>query len=118
MLIFAPYSVEQEPQVWLENWSIYEVSDAYKPGERSRHFVGTEVGHMSGYAGRVSSQVVSFDIKTMRGSTQSGRLYELVGKPGNNVDALDAWDTWRRMSKGRDARDVTADVWKQGFSED
>jgi hypothetical protein len=71
-------SVEEKPSVALVMWKIFEVD------EETRHFVGAD---SSDFTGRVSSAVVAFDASTMRGVTQSGRVYELQGNPGNSEQA-------------------------------
>lgn len=78
-------SVETQPSVALTSWKIFEVD-----GE-TRHFVGAD---SCDFTGRVSSAVVEFDVSTMRGVTQSGRIYELRGNPGDSEQADYVWDKW------------------------
>jgi hypothetical protein len=82
--IWATASVEVEPEVRLTNWQVYAVGSG-------RHFVGFNPGWQEG---RVSTAVQSFDPQTRRGSTASGRIYELVGPPGCHPDAEWVFGLW------------------------
>jgi hypothetical protein len=81
--IVAP--IEREPEIKLASWSVREL-----PGG-DRHFVGWNT---RGVEGRVSSRIVSFDPEARRGVTNSGRVYELVGDEGTNLDANYVWHVW------------------------
>lgn len=85
MPIWTVRSVEGQPSVDLVLWKIFEVD-----GD-TRHFVGADT---SDFSGRVSSAVVEFDVSTMRGVTQSGRIYELQGNPGDSEQADYVWNKW------------------------
>lgn len=75
--IWSVPPVSEDPEVRLSPWQIYAVKDNF-------HFVG----HRWGWGeGRVSTPIVSFDLKTLRGVTESGRVYQLVGPPGFDREA-------------------------------
>lgn len=83
--IWETQPVEDEPQIILDQWQIFEV-------DGNRHFTGYSA---MGREGRVSSRIVTFDEETKRGITRSGRVYQLTETgPGFNGDAdyvLGAW---------------------------
>lgn len=84
--IWKPASVKQEPETKLTQWQVHKV----KVGDdETIHFMG-----YAGYEGRVCSAVQEFDMTTMRGRTKSGRIYELIGEPGTNRDAIYVWNHW------------------------
>ena len=85
MPFWTVMSVEDQPSVGLVLWKIFEVD-----GD-TRHFVGDDT---SDFLGRFSSAVVEFDVSTMRGVTQSGRVYELQDNPGDSEQADYVWDKW------------------------
>ncbi|AXF24130.1 hypothetical protein CUJ89_27765 [Burkholderia pyrrocinia] len=62
--------MNDEPGVSLLQWSMLENDGG------TRHFVGADERD---FTGRVSSEVVTFDRLTLRGQTQSGRIYQLIG---------------------------------------
>jgi hypothetical protein len=102
MPVWKSASVDHEPTTTLVSWQVM----AFANGERS--FVGYAVESREG---RVSSAVVTFDVKALRGVTRSGRVYQLRGRPGVDSDAA---YLWRRYVSGHDDStwtDVTASVW-------
>jgi hypothetical protein len=104
--IWAPTSIEETPELEMSRWHIYEVSSDKWP-EKTRHFVGyncTEGG------GRVSSAIVEFDKATMKGKTQSGRVYHLNGPPGINMDAMYVWGHWTSANGINQIVDVSKEV--------
>lgn len=105
--VWVPRSVSEEPELRLSDWSVFEVTMGGS-SERTRHFVGTSIRDREG---RVSSAVESFDAKTKRGVTSSGRVYELVGsRTGMNLDAEYTWNHWKSICQAQDVVDVTAEV--------
>lgn len=78
--------VESEPVKRIAAWSVYKAT----PSENERsssfglHFVGRDLCRWSGC---VSSKIASFDTKGLRGTTQSGRIYQLYGSPGHYQEA-------------------------------
>lgn len=82
-------SIEDEPETQLIRWQIFEVNG-------NRHFMGY---NYAGMEGRVSSKIITFDEKEMRGITRSGRVYQLVDEPGFNHDADYVLSTWLRINE-------------------
>lgn len=78
MPIWTLASVTAEPEVALSRWRILETT------EGTRHFVGADERD---HTGRVSSAIVLFDCRSLRGETQSGRIYHLIGEAGWSNDA-------------------------------
>jgi hypothetical protein len=102
MTIWATTSVETVPHLRLCSWSVYECK-----GASTRHFVGY---NMTEREGRVSSAIQQFDPATRRGVTESGRVYELVGRPGHDADAEYVWRRWLALNQETAWDDVTEDV--------
>lgn len=99
-------SVDVRPRVQLSSWRAYEV--AHPRGEAlSRHLVGyvLDCDH-----GQVSSPVVRIDTAARCCVTHSGRVYELVGEPGYNEDAMYVWHRWMEVNVVVDARDLTDEL--------
>jgi len=71
------------------------------------HFIGYVVDN---HEGRVSTAIVSLDLAARTGVTSSGRLYELIGKPGHDSDADYVWGRWARVNGVKRAQDVTAEL--------
>ena len=76
---------DDAPDVTLSSWRILEID------EGTRHFVGVDV---LDFTGRVSSAITTFDRATLRGRTQSGRVYQLVGQDGWSLDSEYVWKQW------------------------
>ena len=85
MPIWRPESVNEDPEIALINWTVFETTD-----EGERHFVGTVANQ--GYA-RVSSPIQSYDSESRVGITRSGRKYRLVGNPG--IDSDGSYILWQ-----------------------
>ncbi|KVG15687.1 MULTISPECIES: hypothetical protein [Burkholderia] len=98
MPIWTLASVTAEPEVVLSRWRILETAEA------TRHFVGADARDSTG---RVSSEVVTFDRLTLRGQTQSGRVYQLIGQPGWSSDAEYVWKCWCEVNGVASYADVT-----------
>ena len=86
-------TVADSPEITLQSWQIFEVQFPQKPN-RTRHFVGFAVRER---AGQVSSAIQQFDPQTMRGVTESGRVYQLLGPPGWDADAAYTWRRWKSI---------------------
>ena len=99
-------SVLDCPEITLRQWQIFEVQFPQKLN-RTRHFVGYSVQDR---AGQVSSAIQQFDPKTMRGVTESGRVYQLLGLPGWNADAEHTWRRWKSICSIAVEVDVTGSV--------
>ncbi|WP_414446773.1 hypothetical protein AB4851_08270 [Burkholderia sp. 22PA0099] len=91
-------TVEQQPSVMLALWKILRVDAG------TQHFVGADTRD---YTGRVSTAIVRFDAAAMVGETSSGRVYSLVGAPGDSEQADYVWDTWCVQNGIRAFEDVT-----------
>jgi|GEM_PF-1352610 len=83
--VWAQTPVEAQPRKFVSPWSVYRATPKDgQPSDRFElHFVGRDLRDWSGC---VSSRIVSFDLKTMCGTTSSGRVYELVSQPGHCLD--------------------------------
>jgi hypothetical protein len=92
--------ITQTPSIALSRWSIWETGGQL-------YFVGYNETEREG---RVSSAIREFDIATMRGRTDSGRIYQLIGEFGHDPDGIYVWSIMLANSKIADARDVTNDV--------
>ncbi len=64
--------VDEEPEVALTKWAIIRAVDG-----GHYHFIGMK----SSGIGRFSSRIIAFNLSTMTGRTQSGRIYRLQGDP-------------------------------------
>lgn len=103
--IWKPADVTQEPHTKMHSWQVYQVAGKLgTEGGDTIHFVG-----YAGYEGRVCSPVQTYDQKTHRGVTASGRIYELVGPPGYNGDAQYVWDRWLGMMGNPKVAEVTSE---------
>lgn len=101
--------VEDEPQLRLDDWSVFEVL-VPSIGVKTRHFVGT---NLRGREGRASSPIVEFDSATRQGRTSSGRVYQLVGKrTGLCSDSSYVWNIWKSRNQVTDVVDVTDEIKK------
>lgn len=89
MSVWRTRPVDEVPSIVLENWRVMELDDG------DRHFVGYNVTEGSG---RVSSKIETFDKETMRGTTRSGRVYELRGPTGWDSDAAYVWANWLALN--------------------
>jgi hypothetical protein len=88
----------------LRRWRVMEVVS--KNGVRSRHVWGHDVAND---AGRVSSGIKEFDLEAMTATTDSGRVYKLVGAPGKARSGEKAWQGWCDVNGVASAVDVTAE---------
>ena len=94
-------SVSETPEIVLRRWTIRELDNG------DRHFVGYNVTEGEG---RVSSKIVEFDPKTMRGKTRSGRVYQLDGESSINIDAEYVWNGWCAMYRIESWKDVSEEA--------
>ena len=103
MSLWEASSVEETPSVVLSRWRIFEVVTPYYDLP-TRHFVGyNETEH----EGRASSAIQEFDRTTMQGVTRSGRVYQLIGEPGMDRDALYVWSRWSQINHVETSKDIT-----------
>ena len=91
-------AVTVKPDIFLTDWRIMETE------RDERHFVGARVD--SGM-GRVSSAIRTFDAARMVGITTTGKVYSLVGPPGQNGTADHVWSVWRHINMVSSYADVT-----------
>jgi len=102
MPIWALPPVSSEPCIRLLEWRIFLILP-----QDTRHFVGLDA---SDRTGRVSSAVETFDVEAAQGTTQSGRVYTLVGESGYADEARYVWDRWCRVNGVSESVDVTDKV--------
>lgn len=102
MALWLTTPVTQQPSLTLKDWSVIELPD----GER--HFVGYCVENCEG---RVSSPIKSVDPHTLRGSTSTGRVYQLRGEPGHHSDAQYVLSNWLAMYKLCTWTDLSDALW-------
>ncbi|WP_322005163.1 BPSL0761 family protein [Paraburkholderia tropica] len=93
--------VAEEPSVTLRSWRIFQTNDG------SRHFVGEDARDGSG---RVSSEIVVFDCERLRGTTVSGRVYQLVDCTGLSLQADYVWERWCSVNGVESSTDVSSEV--------
>lgn len=93
--------VAEAPEIVLRSWRVIEIEN------EARHFIGYNETEGEG---RVSSKIITFDKETKRGVTRSGRVYQLIGSPGFNDDALYVWARWKQINKVEVEKDVTGEL--------
>ncbi|OBR53158.1 hypothetical protein [Paraburkholderia tropica] len=90
--------VADAPTVSLLEWRILKTNDG------TRHFVGSDNRDMTG---RVSSAITLFDGTLLRGETQSGRVYQLLGVAGYSSNGDYVWHNWCKVNDVKSYTDVT-----------
>ena len=108
-------SVDDEAELSLCSWRILEATYASPEQPATRHFVGCTVDRSSG---RVSSAIQVIDVVSRRGVTKSGRVYELRGMPGYNLEAEYVWNGWASINEVSAWTDVTRLVFAVDADED
>ena len=103
-MLFRP---DKETKVQMSMWSVREVS-SFLDEETTQHLVGVVDGY-----GRVCSPIQDFDRETMTVTSRSGKLYELVGEPGLDMDAAYVFANWCRMNEITEVTDVTDQYWNE-----
>ncbi|MBB6317304.1 hypothetical protein [Paraburkholderia tropica] len=98
MPIWKPRPASEMPRIPLSRWRIFETEDG------SRHFVGVD---MFDWSGRVSSPIVAFDRVALQGTTETGRIYELVGRKGSSLNVEYVWIRWCEIYEVTSYTDVT-----------
>lgn len=109
MAVWNVAPVKDEPELVLDDWRVFELRGIYGD-EVSRHFVGTRRDERSG---RVSSGIRTFDAKRRRGTTSTGRVYHLSGRPGWSMNSEYVWASFCSIHSVRDVRDVTEELMEQ-----
>ena len=105
---WAIESIEQTPEVLLDNWQCFELQLPGLP-ERTRHLAGSNARH---WHGQVSSAIVAMDPATRRFTTSSGRVYELGERNGLTGNGEYTWHQWLRINQATDIVDVTDEIKK------
>ena len=82
--IWSAASIDDQPEVSIGDWSI-------KQTDKGEYFVGTT----NDGGGRVSTQIMEFDIEKMVGKTKSGRVYHLNGPSGYSSNGEYVWDFYK-----------------------
>ena len=106
--VWAIESIEQTPELMLDNWLFFEVQLPGLPG-RTRHLAGSNARH---WHGQVSSAIVAMDPATRRFTTSSGRVYELGERNGLAGNGEYTWHQWLRINQATDIVDVTDEIKK------
>jgi hypothetical protein len=83
MPVWKISSIEDRPQVTLEEWAVFEVPLNGPDQPLTRHLAGRSCEDCQG---QVSSPVLAFDPNSGAFRTRSGRVYRLVGLPGLCAD--------------------------------
>lgn len=94
-------SIAAQPSITLVRWRVFETE------LKERHFAGY---CLETHKGRVSSAIQSFNATTRLAVTHSGRAYELVGPPSQDLDALYVWRVWSEQNNVESYTDVTAQI--------
>lgn len=105
MSLWIPPTTADEPEMSMYSWTAYEVQVAAfdEPTVHLAGYLGSSEG------GRVTSAIESIDAGKRSVVTASGRVYQLVGRPGYNSDADYVWRRWLRLNDATLLRDATAD---------
>ena len=78
-------TITEEPREHLQQWRIFTLANG------DRHLCGVRA---NGSTVRVSSKLVLFDAESKNGMTQSGRIYQLDGPPGDETKLRAAVAIW------------------------
>ena len=100
-------SVAIYPTENIVNWSVREA--IFYDGDISRHLVG----FVPGRTGRVTSAIQTFCPEKRTITTQSGRVYTLVGMPGCSDGGDYVWRCWSAGNAVVHDIDVTDEYAKQ-----
>lgn len=92
--------VTAEPETRISRWGLYLVTNPR--GVRTRYLVGRANGE-----GRVSSPIKTIDVAERTATSQSGRLYRLVGHSGFDSDGCYVFNSWLRATQTTLVREVT-----------
>jgi hypothetical protein len=102
--IWKTRSIDEQPEMQMARWSIWEVGSG---SSATRHLVGY---NLIDHEGRVSSAIVEFDAVALRGRTKSGRIYELIGPPGQDGDGDYVLARWLHLNGEPEHREVTSEI--------
>lgn len=106
MRIWQSPPVALQPIVFLSRWQVMETDNGF------RYFIGHNIETMSG---RASTRIVKFDQETRRGVTGSGRIYELVGESGVDMEANHLWAVTCAQAD-ETSKDVSSEYDQPGFA--
>lgn len=98
------------PHVTLDAWTVFEVPVDGESKPWTKHFVGFS---REGRQGQVSSPVERFDPATRCGTSRSGRVYQLAGRPGSDGDARYVWERWKAFNSIKNVRDISGEVYAE-----
>jgi hypothetical protein len=104
MPVWNVLPINQEPSTTLVRWQVIELPHG------DRHLVGYAV---EAREGRVCSAVKLFDVRQLRATTRSGRVYQLRGTPGLDSEGEYVWRRWASINKESKWSDVTALVYAE-----
>lgn len=104
MSIYRPKPATDIPIVYLSEWRAYRIKSKHPQLKDTTHLVGRNIDDEDG---RVSSPVKSWKPSKMQAITRSGRIYQLVGKPGGCLDGQYVWGTWCKLNSVTDIKDET-----------
>lgn len=105
MPVWKASPIAVRPSITLRNWQAFVVTGCAKSDKRTMHWVGYNVEEEEG---RVSSNMVEYDISTGRGKTQKGRVYALQGPPGLEGDGAHVWEMWLAINEIAGVVDITS----------
>jgi hypothetical protein len=109
MPVWKISSIEDRPQVTLEEWAVFEVPLNGPDQPLTRHLAGRSCEDCQG---QVSSPVLAFDPNSGAFRTRSGRVYRLVGLPGLCADGSYVLNRWLVLHGFDKVRDVTGQVFE------
>lgn len=98
MPIWSPPTVAESPGLVLSGWSAYKVLIPRKGGRLTAHLAGYNETEGEG---RVSSELVRFDLASRCGVTSSGRIYRLTAHEGLGSDAAYVWARWLQIQNAK-----------------
>jgi hypothetical protein len=101
--------VEEQADIHLDLWQVYEVSSKTWGDKKTRHLVGYNVFDREG---RVSTPIKSFNPETRVALTESGRSYLLSSNSGFDRDADYVWGHFCLVNKIKDVEIVTSEYEK------
>lgn len=98
---------ENDVATVIAKWSIKEVIWGFNEFP-THHLIGFVLQES---AGRATTAIQAFDKENGIIQTQSGRLYQLKGEPGQHGDADYVWSQWKSCNDARAEKDVTDQYW-------
>lgn len=99
MTVWSAAPIDCAPELRLERWSVRGIEPA-----GTHHLVGY---NLTDREGRASSAIETYDAQKRLVVTESGRVYELVGRPGRDTDGDYVWGRWLKINGSPTWRDVS-----------